>query len=66
MASVFANGYLAPIVVELAGDSLDDLYTQSQAVAEVARSVPGSSISIRSCRSTIPKCASRPSAAKLA
>ncbi len=41
VASVFANGYLAPIVVELAGDSLDDLYTQSQAVAEVARSVPG-------------------------
>jgi len=41
VASVFANGYQAPIVVELAGDSLDELYEQSQAVAQVAREVPG-------------------------
>ncbi|MBL8632542.1 MAG: efflux RND transporter permease subunit [Myxococcales bacterium] len=41
VASVFANGYLAPLVVELRGSSLDELYEQSQAIAEVARSVPG-------------------------
>lgn len=41
VASVFANGYLAPIVIEIRGDSLEDLYEQSLAVAEVARGVPG-------------------------
>ncbi|MBL9041255.1 MAG: efflux RND transporter permease subunit [Myxococcales bacterium] len=41
VASVFSNGYLAPIVIELQGDSLDELAEQSQAVAEVAREVPG-------------------------
>ena len=41
VASVFSNGYLAPIVVEVRGDSLEELYEQSQAVAEVARDVPG-------------------------
>lgn len=41
VASVFANGYLAPIVIELKGDSLDELHEQSRAVAEVAREVPG-------------------------
>ena len=41
VASVFSNGYLAPIVVELQGDSLDELFDESQAVAEVAREVPG-------------------------
>lgn len=41
LASVFANGYLAPIVVEVRGESLEDLSEQSRAIAEVARSVPG-------------------------
>jgi multidrug efflux pump subunit AcrB len=41
VASVFANGYLAPIVVELKGDSLDELMAGSNAVAEVAREVGG-------------------------
>jgi multidrug efflux pump subunit AcrB len=41
VASVFASGYLAPIVVEIRDDSLEDLYEQSLAVAEVARGVPG-------------------------
>jgi multidrug efflux pump subunit AcrB len=41
VASVFSNGYLAPLVVEIGGKSLDELDTQSRAVAEVARTVPG-------------------------
>jgi multidrug efflux pump subunit AcrB len=41
VASVFSNGYLAPIVVELGAESLEELDAQSKAVAEVARSVPG-------------------------
>jgi multidrug efflux pump subunit AcrB len=41
VASVFSNGYLAPLVVELAADSLEELDAQSKAVAQVARSVPG-------------------------
>jgi multidrug efflux pump subunit AcrB len=41
VASVFSNGYSAPIVVEVRGESLDDLHAQSLAVLEVARSVPG-------------------------
>ncbi len=41
VASVFANGYIAPLVVELRGDSLEQLDEQSSAIAEVARSVPG-------------------------
>ena len=41
VASVFSNGYLAPIVVELGADSLEQLDWQSKAVAEVARTVPG-------------------------
>lgn len=41
VASVFSNGYLAPIVVEVRGDSLEELAEQSLAVAEVARTVPG-------------------------
>jgi CzcA family heavy metal efflux pump len=41
VASVFSNGYLAPIVVEVRGDSLEELSEQSLAVAEVARTVPG-------------------------
>jgi multidrug efflux pump subunit AcrB len=41
VASVFSNGYLAPLVVELGADSLEELDWQSKAVAEVARTVPG-------------------------
>ncbi len=41
VASVFGNGYLAPLVVEVRGSSLDALYEQSQAIAEVARTVAG-------------------------
>jgi len=41
VASVFSNGYLAPIVVELQGDDLSVLDTQSHLVADVASSVPG-------------------------
>ena len=41
VASVFSNGYIAPLVVEVRGDDLDALIEQSRAVAEVARTVPG-------------------------
>lgn len=41
VASVFANGYIAPLVVEVRGDDLGQLLEQSKAVAEVARTVPG-------------------------
>jgi multidrug efflux pump subunit AcrB len=41
VASVFSNGYLAPLVVEVQGDSLEDLDAKSKAIAEVARTVPG-------------------------
>ncbi|HEY2733954.1 MAG TPA: efflux RND transporter permease subunit, partial [Polyangiales bacterium] len=41
VASVFANGYIAPLVVEVRGDNLAELEAQGKAVAEVARSVPG-------------------------
>ncbi len=41
VASVFSNGYLAPLVVEVAADNLEELDAQSKAVAEVARTVPG-------------------------
>jgi CzcA family heavy metal efflux pump len=41
VASVFSNGYFAPLVVELRGDDLKQLEEQSRAVAEVARTVPG-------------------------
>jgi multidrug efflux pump subunit AcrB len=41
VASVFSNGYLAPLVVEVGGDSLEELDWQSKAVADVARTVPG-------------------------
>jgi multidrug efflux pump subunit AcrB len=41
VASVFANGYLAPIVVEIRGDNLDELMSASKQVAEVAREVGG-------------------------
>jgi multidrug efflux pump subunit AcrB len=41
VASVFANGYNAPIVVELRGEHLEELGEQAGAVADVARSIPG-------------------------
>ncbi|MBL0197569.1 MAG: efflux RND transporter permease subunit [Myxococcales bacterium] len=41
VASVFANGYLAPIVVEVRGENLEKLMADSRAVADVARDVPG-------------------------
>ncbi len=41
VASVFANGYIAPLVVEVRGEKLEALADQAKAVAEVARTVPG-------------------------
>ena len=41
VASVFSNGYIAPLVLEVRGTDLDVMLDQSKAVAEVARSVPG-------------------------
>jgi CzcA family heavy metal efflux pump len=41
VASVFANGYISPLVVEVRGEKLEALDEQARAVAEVARSVPG-------------------------
>jgi multidrug efflux pump subunit AcrB len=41
VASVFSNGYIAPLVVEVRGDSLDELDRQARIVAEDARSVAG-------------------------
>lgn len=41
VASVFSNGYIAPIAIEVRGESLEDLHAQSLAVAEVARTVTG-------------------------
>jgi len=41
VASVFSNGYLAPLVVEVSGDTLEELESRSNAVAEVARGVAG-------------------------
>ena len=41
VASVFSNGYQAPLVVEVRGDDLDKLARDQAAVADVARTVPG-------------------------
>jgi multidrug efflux pump subunit AcrB len=41
VASVFANGYNAPVVLEVRGDNLEVLDQQTRAVAEVARKVAG-------------------------
>ena len=41
VASVFSNGYTAPIAVELRNDNFDALQEQARAVADVARSVGG-------------------------
>ncbi len=39
--SVFANGYIGPLVVEVRGDNLALLDDQAKAMADVARTVPG-------------------------
>jgi multidrug efflux pump subunit AcrB len=41
VASVFSNGYLGPVVVEVRNENLGELRNQLQAVGEVARGVPG-------------------------
>jgi multidrug efflux pump subunit AcrB len=41
VASVFSNGAIAPIAVEVRGDSLEKLDADARAIAEVARTVPG-------------------------
>jgi multidrug efflux pump subunit AcrB len=41
VASVFSNGYIAPLVAEVRGDNLAELDAQARAVAEIARTVPG-------------------------
>lgn len=41
VASVFANGFIAPIVTEVRGNNLDEILEQSKLIAEVARTVPG-------------------------
>ncbi len=41
VASVFSNGYSAPIAVEVLGDDLEELVESSRAIAEVARTIPG-------------------------
>ena len=49
VASVFANGYIAPIVIEVRGEKLEELDAYAKAVAEVARTVPG----VRDVRSSL-------------
>ncbi len=41
VASVFANGYTAPFVVEVRGENLAEMDAQSAAIAQVARTIPG-------------------------
>ncbi|MEO8901696.1 MAG: efflux RND transporter permease subunit [Polyangiaceae bacterium] len=41
VASVFSNGYIAPLVMEVRNDNLSELSEQARAVADVARTVPG-------------------------
>jgi len=41
VAAVFANGYNAPLVIEVRGENLERLNEQAHAVAEVARTVQG-------------------------
>jgi multidrug efflux pump subunit AcrB len=41
VASVFANGYTAPFVVEVRGDNLAEMDAQADAIAQVARTIPG-------------------------
>ncbi len=41
VAGVFSNGYQAPVAVEVQADSLEELDSRLDAVADVARTVPG-------------------------
>ena len=41
VASVFANGYAAPLVVEVRGDSLEELQREAADIADVARTIRG-------------------------
>jgi multidrug efflux pump subunit AcrB len=41
VASVFANGYTAPFVVEVHNDNMAELDEEARAVADVARTIPG-------------------------
>ncbi len=41
VASVFANGFIAPVVIEVRGEKLEELDAKARAIAEVARTVPG-------------------------
>jgi len=41
VASVFANGYTAPIAIEIRGEKLDELHARAMEIAEVARTVRG-------------------------
>jgi len=49
VASVFANGYIAPLAIEIRGEKLDELDAYAKAVAEVARTIPG----VRDVRSSL-------------
>jgi multidrug efflux pump subunit AcrB len=49
VSSVFLNGAIAPLVVEVRGDNLDQVYEQARAVAEVIRKVDG----VRDVRETL-------------
>jgi multidrug efflux pump subunit AcrB len=49
VASVFANGYTAPMALEVRGESLEELREQTKEIARVARTVPG----IRDVQSTL-------------
>ncbi|HVW24605.1 MAG TPA: efflux RND transporter permease subunit [Polyangiaceae bacterium] len=49
VASVFANGYIAPIVLEVRGDKLEELASEANSIAEVARTIPG----VRDVRSSL-------------
>jgi multidrug efflux pump subunit AcrB len=41
VASVFSNGYPAPLGIEVRGDDLSELHEKASAIADVARSIPG-------------------------
>jgi CzcA family heavy metal efflux pump len=41
VASVFANGFTAPIALEVRGDNLSQMGTQAEEIARIARTVPG-------------------------
>jgi multidrug efflux pump subunit AcrB len=49
VASVFSNGYIAPLAIEVRGEKLEDLAAQATAIARVARTVGG----IRDVRATL-------------